>query len=79
MIFIKDLLGAVGLTSEVVLQRCSKKNVFRKYAANLQENTQAEVSICCLFSEYLFLRTHLNGCFCKLYKAISMKYLTKFL
>ena len=26
--------------SEEVLQRCSYKNVFRKYAANLQENVK---------------------------------------
>ena len=45
--------------------------VFWKYAANLQENTHAEVQfgmgvlikICCIFSEHLFLKTPLEGCF----------------
>ena len=30
-------------TSEAALQRCSWEEVFWKYAANLQENTHAEV------------------------------------
>ena len=38
--------------------------VFRKYAANFQENTHAKVWICCIFSELLFLRTPLEGCVC---------------
>ena len=61
-------------------KRCSKK-----YAANLQENTHAEVRfieicnfteivlrhgcspvICCIFTEHLFLRASLDGCFCTL-------------
>ena len=33
----------VNLLSEVALQRCSYKKVFRRYAANLQENTHAQV------------------------------------
>ena len=48
--------------------------MFWKYAANLQENTHAEVwwvkfsmsvllQVCCIFSEYLFLRKPLDGCF----------------
>ena len=47
------------------------EKVFWKYAANLQENTHAEVwfsyvvllYICCIFSEHLFKRTSLEGCF----------------
>ena len=30
-------------TQEEALRRCSYEKVFRKYAANLQENTHAEV------------------------------------
>ena len=29
--------------SEAAVQRCSKENLFWKYAANLQKNTYAEV------------------------------------
>ena len=32
------------LTSKAAVQRCSEEKVFWKYAANLQENTHAEVS-----------------------------------
>ena len=31
------------LDTEAALQRCSWEKLFRKYAANLQENTHAEV------------------------------------
>ena len=34
---------AVLRNSESAIQRCPYENVFRKYAANLQENTHVEV------------------------------------
>ena len=67
------------LCTEAATQRCSWEKMFWKYAINLQENTHAEVLcnfieialrhgcspiICCIFSEYLFLGTPLEGCFC---------------
>ena len=73
---------------EAAIKRCSCKNVFWKFAADLQENTHAEVrfqqrgkatllrsqfgmgvvpKICYIFSEHLFLRTTLDGCFWRVY------------
>ena len=62
---------------DVALYRCYYKKVLWKYAANLRESTHGEatllkshfgmgvfLSICCIFSKHLFLRTHLEGCFC---------------
>ena len=47
-------------TTEVAVQRCSQEKVFWKYAANLQENTHAEVwfptlewMFSCKFATYL--------------------------
>ena len=58
--------------------------MFRKYAANLQENTHVEVwfatllkshfgvgvflGICCIFPEHLFIGTLQSGCFCHWFK-----------
>ena len=50
-----------NLLAEAAIQRCSKVTMFWKYAANLQQNTHAEVR---LFSEHLFLGTPLGGYFC---------------
>ena len=61
-----DTFCAVMIKSTGSIQMCSYKRVFWKYAANLLENTHAEVGfwshfsmgvllkICCVFSEHLF-------------------------
>ena len=41
--FIEKLSEAASLRSEVALQRFFNEKLFWKYAANLQENTHAEV------------------------------------
>ena len=49
-------LISVWICLEAVFQRCTYENVFWKYAANLQDNTHAEVWFCaCFFHKIFFL------------------------
>ena len=57
-------------------QRQPSSGVFLgKYTANLQEKTHFGIGvllyICCIFSEHLFLRTPLEGCFGDILKGIT--------
>ena len=51
-----------------LVQKCSYKKVFWKYASNLQENTHFGMGvlqkICHIFQEHHFIRTTMEGCFC---------------
>ena len=42
--------------TEAAVQKYSEEKLFWKYAGSLEE-------ICCIFSEHLFLKTPLDGCF----------------
>ena len=72
--------------SEASVKRCSLEKVFCKYAANLQENTDAltlywnhtsarvfSCKFAACFAEHLFLTTSLGGCFW-LFKLVFMIY-----
>ena len=55
---------------KAALHRCSYEKIFWKYTANLQANTHAKLwfqksckATCCIFSEHLFIRIPLEGCF----------------
>ena len=71
------LIFPVTVSLEAHIQRCSYEKVFWKQPVNLLENTHVEVGfqkqlywnytsawVSCIFSEHLFLRTRLEGCFC---------------